>query len=540
MVATVLDGLSLTDWAAVDHAYGPATDVPQLIRDLVSDDLTTRALALAELSGNIIHQGTRFSAAPKVVPYLIELVAAPGVPDRSLLLRYLIKLVAGPFTVRDGFWIGSSWIGTDCHGGPEQQAIAIACHDAALPGIPALLNLATGRSHRVRTAAICLLGCLRVERPAIVAALEAHAAKETADAVRAATAFALALLTEGGPRFEGTLRSFHEDDPAKLVRTAAAIMLALRGFGDSAVVQTLIEAIDDADLGRAYADLPWGGEKLPGDIGHALAHVQPEWGARALPALGRALHNADGAIDHDPMALVQVIGLVRAVARLVFPYGAVTPLPPSQRKAVELLARARSPWVVGNVSELLDQCGLPGERAANARLAGIEIDDSPSVEDKVNEAAALMDRGEFEAALAALADLPDDNLYVLANRGNTLFRLDRTEEAIDLLELATERFPDFETGWNLLACALHKAGRDAEALEAVDNAILCNSSNGGYYYNRAVFLAAIGAVDDVFPAAHEMVDRDPAFLSHLEGEDALAAVIDDPRWETVRLAARAV
>jgi hypothetical protein len=106
-VNTVLDGLSSTDWEAVDHAYGPATDVPQLIRDLVSDDPATRALALSELSGNVIHQGTRFSATPKVVPYLIELVAAPGVPDRAAVLRYLIKLVAGPFTVRDGFWIGA-------------------------------------------------------------------------------------------------------------------------------------------------------------------------------------------------------------------------------------------------------------------------------------------------------------------------------------------------------------------------------------------------------------------------------------------------
>lgn len=525
----------MTDWAAVDHAYGPATDVPQLIRDLVSEDVATRALAVAELSGNVIHQGTRFSAAPKVVPYLIELVAAAGVPDRALILSYLIKLVAGPFSVRDGFWIGS-----DSQGGPEQQAIAQACHDAAVPGTAVLLDLASGRSHKVRTAAICLLGCLRVERTAIISMLKAHTAKETADAVRAAIAFALALLTKGGPRFEETLRSFHEDDPAKLVRTTAAIMLALHGFGDSAVVQTLIEAIDDADLGRAYVELPWGGEKLPGDIGHALACVPPEWGARALPALGRALRNADGAIDHDPMALVQVIGLVRAVVRLAFPYGAITPLLLSQQKAVELLVRARSPWVVGNVVEMLESCGLPGNRAGNAELAGVEIDDSPSVEDKVNEAAALMDKGEFEAALAALVDLPDDNLYVLANRGNTLYRLDRTGEAIDLLELATERFPDFETGWNLLACALHKAGRDVEALEAIDNAIMCNSSYGGYYYNRAVFLAAIGAIDDVFPAAHEMVDRNPSFLRHLEGEEALVSVIEDPRWETVRLAAEAV
>ncbi|MBP2331074.1 tetratricopeptide (TPR) repeat protein [Kibdelosporangium banguiense] len=531
-VATVLDGLSLTDWSAVDHAYGPATDVPQLIHDLVSDDATVRAIARSELCGNLIHHGARFSATPKVIPYLIELATAPGVPDRAMILRYLTTLLAGPFTVRDGFWIGAG-----SQGGPAQQAIATACHDVAVPGIPALLNLATGRSCRVRVAAICVLGCFQVERSTIIPTLEAQAANETADAARAAAVFALGLLTKGTPRFEETLRSLHEEDPAKLVRTTAAIKLALHGFGDSAVVQTLIEALDDADLGRAYADLPWGGEKLPGDVGHALAHVQPEWGAHALSALGRALHNADGAIDHDPAALVQVIGLARAIARLIFPYGAINPLLPSQRKAVELLVQARSPWVVSNVTELLAQCGLPETRDANATLVGVEIEDTPSVADKVNAAAVLMDSGNFEAALTALEALPDDNLYVLANRGNTLFRLDRTDEAITLLELATERFPDFETGWNLLACALHKAGRDPEALEAIDNAIQCNSSNGSYFYSRAVFLASIGATEEVFPAAHEMIDRAPDFLSHLESEQALARIITDPRWEAIRLAA---
>lgn len=47
------------DWARLSHAYGPATDVPQLIADCRND-----VEAPWEFAGSLIHQGSLYSATP--------------------------------------------------------------------------------------------------------------------------------------------------------------------------------------------------------------------------------------------------------------------------------------------------------------------------------------------------------------------------------------------------------------------------------------------------------------------------------------------
>jgi hypothetical protein len=52
----MLDGLDDIDWAAPSHAYGPATDVPDLLRALADPEHWEKALS--GLYGNIFHQST--------------------------------------------------------------------------------------------------------------------------------------------------------------------------------------------------------------------------------------------------------------------------------------------------------------------------------------------------------------------------------------------------------------------------------------------------------------------------------------------------
>ncbi|MDR1799081.1 MAG: hypothetical protein LBR19_04230, partial [Bifidobacteriaceae bacterium] len=63
-------GMSSTniDWAALDHAFGPATDVPEYLAHAKDDPD-----AISELMGAILHQGTVYSATPVVVKLLAEL-----------------------------------------------------------------------------------------------------------------------------------------------------------------------------------------------------------------------------------------------------------------------------------------------------------------------------------------------------------------------------------------------------------------------------------------------------------------------------------
>jgi hypothetical protein len=49
-------GLDDVDWAAMHHAHGPATDVPDLLRGLLADDAQAREIALDGLYGAVHHQ----------------------------------------------------------------------------------------------------------------------------------------------------------------------------------------------------------------------------------------------------------------------------------------------------------------------------------------------------------------------------------------------------------------------------------------------------------------------------------------------------
>ena len=60
-------------WADLDHAYGSAADVPDLLRKLLDPDPKVRNDSLRTLYSNVFHQGTRYQATPQVVPFLIEM-----------------------------------------------------------------------------------------------------------------------------------------------------------------------------------------------------------------------------------------------------------------------------------------------------------------------------------------------------------------------------------------------------------------------------------------------------------------------------------
>jgi hypothetical protein len=65
-----LAGLGAVDWSAVEHAHGPATDVPALLCAAVSHDPDHRGFAWPLLCETVWHQGTVYPASATVVPLL--------------------------------------------------------------------------------------------------------------------------------------------------------------------------------------------------------------------------------------------------------------------------------------------------------------------------------------------------------------------------------------------------------------------------------------------------------------------------------------
>ncbi len=98
----MLDGLDDIEWDSLIHAYGPATDIPDDLRALLSPDEKTAKDALWRLFGNIHHQGTVYMATPPAIPFLTEIALAlpperaAGVVDLlSAMLEYAADLMIG-------------------------------------------------------------------------------------------------------------------------------------------------------------------------------------------------------------------------------------------------------------------------------------------------------------------------------------------------------------------------------------------------------------------------------------------------------------
>ena len=83
------------DWAATYHAYGPATDIPNLLHMLESNELSDRQDAMWELCGNVFHQGTRYPASAVIVPFLVALAANPAIHDRDEIIGLLCHIALG-------------------------------------------------------------------------------------------------------------------------------------------------------------------------------------------------------------------------------------------------------------------------------------------------------------------------------------------------------------------------------------------------------------------------------------------------------------
>jgi len=79
----MFDNLDKIDWASIRDAYGKASDIPSLLRALLSPQGTVYQRALEELDNRIHHQGTLHEAAVYVAPFLVELLKAPETPNKG-------------------------------------------------------------------------------------------------------------------------------------------------------------------------------------------------------------------------------------------------------------------------------------------------------------------------------------------------------------------------------------------------------------------------------------------------------------------------
>jgi hypothetical protein len=357
----MLHGLDSIPWTEIEHAYGPATDVPGQLRRLLSADPDIRADALWQLYGNVFHQGTRFPAAQYVVPFLIEMCASPQVPERNEVLLYWGSLITGYFSIQQRpCWGDGERIHVDGRALPaganwsdDEVAMLHGIYRESVRGHGVASSLLVENDEAIRASAAWLLACLPTLASTSIPQLQARIQVEKTGSVRAAIAFALGELGAVTP-----LREALSTDPCAAVRCMAACQLA-RIEPNVALIEPLLHfisnSIDD------YESIPGAGGKSTGDAAFSVSHLPLGAQRMAIPAICDQL---------DQARSFDTIPLVASLLSAAFPQRreAQTPLNSLQRCVLARMVNTDELWSVGNHSWRFKIHGLPWNRVECAAL----------------------------------------------------------------------------------------------------------------------------------------------------------------------------
>lgn len=371
----MLEGLDHVNWAELEHAYGSAEDVPDLIRDLASKARSKRERALETLWTHIIHQGTVYSATAHAVPFLLELLSSPKIPDKPELLTLVTALANG-----------NSYLDVHQHllgpGGPANPNVAPegwdeqleeelgwvdAARAAVVQGAPVFLRLLEDPDADTRCCAAYALAVCGSRAAEVVPRLTERLAAEDDNRVKMSLLRCLGCV--GGEACVPLLDHWLRRRAALGVRASAALALAevRQERVPAEAVEVLGECLRNPQAAdRLYAALPWTGRgSIVSAACQALSWLGP----------GAALRIAD-ALDSLPRGDSGSVTIVEMLLGMAFqprrkPLAAK--LSELQRSILLRLVRSDRAWDFGNVFLLLHERGLPGGREDLAEFLGASL-----------------------------------------------------------------------------------------------------------------------------------------------------------------------
>jgi hypothetical protein len=371
----MFEGLDNVAWGTLHHAYGPAADVPRLLREIASDDAAVRNSAWDSLHSNLWHQGTVYEATEHAVPFLIELSQTSQVADRHLVLAYLGFLATG-----SSYWDVHQHLSLfaeernkrDFKERLDQELAWVHATRAAVrAGTDHYAVLLTDPEPLVRAGAAYLIGHFHEDAERNIGLIRRYLdAEDGREMVRAACVLSVGLLATAHKDAATWLEQVLATEDSNAVRIAAALGLAWskRDAVPAAARALLAEAATSPGAAKAtFAQFPWDAPDIQTYCSEALAvaTIDP---AQSLPALIKAL---------DDVPPYQSWDIARSMLHLVF---GGKPLPTNttsdtltkdQRAALEAIAHSKAFWTgfgkntyVANTMELLRSFGLPDKPEA--------------------------------------------------------------------------------------------------------------------------------------------------------------------------------
>ncbi|MEU2231701.1 hypothetical protein [Streptomyces vietnamensis] len=281
-----LAGLDDIDWASHRHAYGPAADVPGLLRALYRPD--EAADAADTLYMNVHHQGGCVeSAAVAALPFLVRAAADPAVdaPVRIELVD-LVACVAAEGNRVEPRWIAPGWA------------------EAWAAAVPGLLPLLHDPEPEVRTATAGALEEARGRADETLAALWTRHARETVPEVLDALVDAAGRLVGHADRErERTLSRLRgltapDSGPGERLRAVAALRAADAPGHHARVVGEVLAGGDLGGYRVAEAVQLLGGPlaERAGHLARLLGHPAASTRREALEAAAGELSRRRSAV----------------------------------------------------------------------------------------------------------------------------------------------------------------------------------------------------------------------------------------------------
>jgi len=364
----LLQGLELIPWENLEHAYGSARDVPDLLRNLLNPDPEVRKKTIRTLYANVFHQGTRYPATPYVVPFLIKMCASPEIYKRGDLLEYWASLITGYFSIQERPCWGDGqhiYFDDQVQACDANDPYIVALHQIYLESLKGhslvCRLLATDEDPDVRAQAASVLACLRTMAEISAPRLETQLQKEPSGQVRAAITFALGELNVPSP-----LWRILTEEAFPAARCMAACQLA-RIDPTEALFQPLLQFICEPI--KDYEQVPGAGGRSTGDAAFSISRLPKEIACKAIPSI---LDRLDQARSFDTMPLVMAL-LAIAFTRREEPLTELTPL---QKQVVTRMVRSDELWSIGNLYWTLKAHGLSSKREECARLIGLNRDNT--------------------------------------------------------------------------------------------------------------------------------------------------------------------
>ena len=391
----MLEGLTKIDWTKLTHAYGEASDVPELITSLASKDEEERKSALWELYGNIFHQGTRYEATPYAIPFIFELIRDPQVLDKANLIKFTVDLALGyPEAFLPKGPNVEDWAFDAEQLKEEEEAEGlddidedwlkhidafINSYKSVLKEVPTYYKFLESKDSVLKIMAIFAIAWFREVASESANKIRPLIAKEKDELILTNLLISLSMLDSyiEDKKDEQLFRNFLAENDSTLVKMSAAIALVniLEEDVDIIPIDYILKHIPSIiEFELSPFEFPWNDGELIGFISEVIKFCAVQTPDRVIPDLSKLLSKLQG---------VKALNVIYSLLWTVFPelpeqgIWTLKKLNKYQKMVLKVLAKNESLWMDGDseatdLKDLLSEYRLPNDRKSLMKLLQLD------------------------------------------------------------------------------------------------------------------------------------------------------------------------